>query len=86
MVIKIDKAKISTRQGDDSSSPLKPKSNELVGSSLYQINIPDGLESRTYGSLYKLLAKRKQIPLGILRGVFGMLFTIYLFTYLYSLI
>ncbi len=36
----------------------------LINSSLYQINIPDGLESRTYGALYRLLAKRKQIPLG----------------------
>ncbi len=43
----------------------------LIGSSLYQIPLPDGLVSRTYGALYSLLAKRKQIPLGILRGVFS---------------
>lgn len=43
----------------------------MDSSSLYQISIPDGLESRTYGSLYRLLSRRKQIPLGILRGVFA---------------
>jgi hypothetical protein len=43
----------------------------MPSSSLYQISIPDGLESRTYGSLYRLLSRRKQIPLGILRGVFS---------------
>lgn len=43
----------------------------MMGSALYQISLPDGLESRTYGSLYKLLSRRGQIPLGILRGVFA---------------
>jgi len=41
------------------------------GSSLYQIQIPEGLESRTYGSLFKFLAARKIIPLGLYRGVFS---------------
>ena len=44
--------------------------NTMIGSALYQIPIPDGLESRTYGALYRLLSRRKMIPLGILRGVF----------------
>ena len=43
----------------------------MLSSMLYQIPLPDGLESRTYGSLYRLLSRRKQIPLGILRGVFA---------------
>lgn len=43
----------------------------MQGSALYQISIPEGLESRTYGSLYRLLARRKQIPLGILRGIYS---------------
>ena len=43
----------------------------LVGSSLYQIPIPDGLASRTYGALYTKLAEKKMIPLGLLRGVFS---------------
>jgi len=43
----------------------------MPSSSIYQIPIPDGLESRTYGALYRLLSRRKQIPLGILRGVFS---------------
>lgn len=42
----------------------------LVGSSIYLINIPDKLESRTYGSLFKYLATQGMIPLGLLRGIF----------------
>ena len=41
-----------------------PHYTSMMSSSLYQISIPDGLESRTYGSLYRLLSRRKQIPLG----------------------
>eukprot|EP01039_Chlorochromonas_danica_P014515 gene14515-16960_t len=51
-------------------TPFNPKT--LIGSALYQIPVlVEGLESRTYGALYSHLAKRKQIPLGILRGVFS---------------
>ena len=57
-------------------NPTTPKSvaavsptNSLKGSSLYQIPIPEGLTNRTYGALYKLLASRNMIPLGLLRGV-----------------
>jgi hypothetical protein len=56
------------------SSPSKNNgslASSMIGSSLYQISIPDGLESRTYGALYRLLSRRKCIPLGILRGVFS---------------
>jgi len=43
----------------------------ITGSSLYQIPVPEGLEERTYGCLYKHLAKIGIIPIGILRGVFS---------------
>lgn len=55
---------------DHSADKKSAARTTLVGSSLYQIGIPEGLESKTYGSLYKLLAERKMIPLGLLRGVF----------------
>jgi hypothetical protein len=55
---------------DNKDLDKKGAKSTLLGSSLYQIGIPDGLESKTYGALYKLLSNRKQIPLGILRGVF----------------
>jgi hypothetical protein len=45
--------------------------HSLLGSSLYQINVPEGLDSKTYGKLFSLLAKKNQIPLGILRGVYA---------------
>jgi len=41
-----------------------------MSSQLHQISLPDGLQSRTYGALYKLLYKRGQIPLAIMRGIF----------------
>ena len=42
----------------------------VVSSTLCQINIPEGLESRTYGALYRLLASQGCIPIGLYRGVF----------------
>mmetsp|Transcript_23872 Transcript_23872/g.35024 ORF Transcript_23872/g.35024 Transcript_23872/m.35024 type:complete len:1148 (-) Transcript_23872:179-3622(-) len=42
----------------------------VTGSALYQIPIPDNLESKTYGSLFKHLCKDGILPLGLLRGVF----------------
>ena len=42
----------------------------ITGSSLYQIPVPEGLEERTYGCLFKHLSKSGIIPIGILRGVF----------------
>lgn len=51
-------------------SPQKRLEGSMFSSSLYQISIPEGLESRTYGALFQLLCKRKQIPLGLLRGTF----------------
>ena len=47
----------------------------MTGSSLYQIAIPDDLESHTYGALFKHLAKSDMIPLGIFRGVFAQMKT-----------
>lgn len=49
----------------------RPKGlSAVVSSSLYQVAIPDGLESRTYGALFKLLSRKGVIPLGLYRGVF----------------
>ena len=42
----------------------------VESSSLYQIPIPDGLESRTYGALFKFLSNQGVIPIGLFRGVF----------------
>lgn len=44
--------------------------NEIKGSCLYQINLPEGLEKKTYGALYKHLSTQGMIPLGLLRGTF----------------
>jgi hypothetical protein len=53
------------------TTTVKPRGLAAMnGSSLYQISIPDDLESHTYGALYKHLAKNDIIPLGIFRGVF----------------
>ena len=53
------------------TTQIKPKGLAAVlGSSLYQIPIPDDLESHTYGALFKHLAKSDIIPLGSFRGVF----------------
>lgn len=43
----------------------------IAKSSLYQINVPEVMESRTYGALYTTLAKKHMIPLGIFRGVYS---------------
>ena len=43
----------------------------IRGSALYQISVPDKLESKTYGSLSHELASRGILPLGLLRGVFS---------------
>jgi len=83
----VDGVGSGTKPGSCRPSPTKPGNGSLnrtgaglssgssylnmASSSLYQIGIPDGLESRTYGALYRLLSRRKQIPLGILRGVFS---------------
>jgi len=42
----------------------------IVGSTLYQINMPE-LQSRTYGHLFKHLSLQGIIPLGLYRGVFS---------------
>ena len=41
----------------------------LVGSSLYQMKVPD-TDVRTYGELFKSLSKNGIIPVGLYRGVF----------------
>jgi hypothetical protein len=62
-------ALVSNRSDFDNGTSLGE--GTLIGSNLYQIGIPEGLTTRTYGALYKLLANQKMIPLGILRGVFA---------------
>lgn len=58
------------------TTQIKPKGlAAITGSSLYQINIPEDLESHTYGALYKHLAKVDMIPLGIFRGIFNQMKT-----------
>jgi hypothetical protein len=48
-------------------SPL----NDIKGSCLYQIPLPEGLERKSYGLLYKTLTRQGLIPLGLLRGTFS---------------
>jgi hypothetical protein len=73
----LDKLISGTDFSDDSQkNPLlskKPKVGiqAITGSSLYQIPIPEDLETKTYGSLFKHLCKDDIVPLGILRGVFA---------------
>lgn len=55
-------------KGKESFNPSKTK--KIKTGALIQIPVPDGLESRTYGSLYKYLSQRDIIPLGLYRGVF----------------
>jgi hypothetical protein len=43
----------------------------IRGSALYQISVPDKLESKTYSCLTQELASRGILPLGLLRGVFS---------------
>mmetsp|Transcript_8231 Transcript_8231/g.15524 ORF Transcript_8231/g.15524 Transcript_8231/m.15524 type:complete len:1217 (+) Transcript_8231:175-3825(+) len=45
--------------------------NNIRGSALYQISVPEKLESKTYGCLAQELASRGVLPLGLLRGVFS---------------
>jgi hypothetical protein len=59
------------KEYDTNLNKLKSSKNQIPGSSLYQIQIPEGLESRTYGSLFKFLAARHVIPLGLYRGIFS---------------
>lgn len=51
----------------------RPKAGiqSIVGSSLYQIPIPDNIEEKTYGGVFNALAKEGILPIGLLRGVFN---------------
>ena len=62
-----------TQQKNPLLSNKRPKVGiqAISGSALYQIPIPDNLETKTYGSLFKHLCKDNVIPLGLLRGVFA---------------
>ena len=44
---------------------------KVESSCLYQMNIPENLEKKTYGELYKLLSTQGIIPLGLFRGIFS---------------
>jgi hypothetical protein len=42
--------------------------SEIQGSCLYQINLPAGMATQSYGTLFHRLAHKGIIPLGLLRG------------------
>ncbi len=71
-IIRVLNELISGVDGKIMNHKLKKKTNlnTVESSSLYQIPIPDNLESKTYGSLYKHLSKQKMIPCGLYRGIF----------------
>jgi hypothetical protein len=51
----------------------KSRLSSIKGSYLYQIPLPESMESKTYGALYEYLSKQDIIPLGLLRGTFNSL-------------
>jgi hypothetical protein len=57
--------------GGGSTKRPKDGLQAVTPSALYQIPIPDNLESRTYGALFKALCADGILPLGLLRGVFS---------------
>jgi hypothetical protein len=68
----IVRAALQSMATDGAGAPddedLIPEVMKLRGSALYQMDIPEGI--KTYERLYKYLASKDMIPLGILRGVF----------------
>ena len=56
---------------DERAASSKSPLNQIAGSCLYLISIPDNLLKKTYGSLFKHLARDNCIPLGLLRGTFA---------------
>jgi hypothetical protein len=58
--------------GGNANTTKRPKVGlqAVVSSALYQMKIPDNLDSRTYGALFKSLCQDGILPLGLLRGVF----------------
>jgi hypothetical protein len=69
-------------EGDQENKPVKKGGinvvrqrkggvNNIRGSALYQISVPEKLETKTYGCLSQELASRGILPLGLLRGVFS---------------
>ncbi len=50
---------------------VKSRLNNIKGSCLYQVSLPEGLTSKTYGALYQHLAAQGSIPLGLFRGTFA---------------
>jgi hypothetical protein len=44
---------------------------DIQGSCLYQMNIPDSFNEKTYGKLFQKLSTQGIVPLGLLRGTFA---------------
>ena len=66
----VGEASAKTASSNNASHKKRGALAKVVSSTLYQIPIPDKLESRTYGALFRYLASTGVIPLGLLRGVF----------------
>lgn len=64
----------TTKEGEEAESVFdgvpQLDLNKVTSSCLYQIPIPENLEPRTFGSLFKYLSNDNMIPLAILRGTF----------------
>ena len=60
--------KFVTFDGDHFSRSRKK--DKISSSSLFQIDIPEGLESRTFGALFKFLVQRQMVAVALYRGLF----------------
>ena len=67
----ISGAEVEKKSAKSSGKANKAGVSSIESSSLYQIPIPDNLETRTYGSLFNRLITTGVIPLGLFRGVFA---------------
>jgi hypothetical protein len=56
---------------DDRYKAIHSPLNTVESSCLYLIPVPDSLTKKTFGNLFKLLAKDNCVPLGLLRGIFS---------------
>lgn len=56
---------------DEKNIPPDDFLNTIKGSCFYQMPVPDNLEKKTYGAMYRQLAADGIIPLGLFRGIFS---------------
>lgn len=61
--------KFVTFDSDNYQSNTRKK-DKISSSSLFQIDIPEGLESRTFGALFKFLVQRQMVAVALYRGLF----------------